>query len=122
VVFEPIPPSRSQRRLTTEVSRVGSDNEVHARRRGRVSEAKRRLFASLEERERELVAGHGEMSVYGLITVSARRHEDLEARCVAVERSAHRCGGARLRPLEHRHDLGWAATLPIGFRTDAPRG
>lgn len=42
----------------------------------------------LVRRERELVAGHGDLRFVGLVTVTATSHEELAAACVATEAAA----------------------------------
>jgi hypothetical protein len=118
VVFEPIPPSRSVRRLSTEMARSSSNNEVQARRKGRVTAKGDAQLAALKAREVELINGHAEMDTYAVIVVSARTEEELDERSMALERAAQRCGGARVRALDTQHDLGWAAALPIGLRVE----
>ena len=118
VVFEPIAPSRSVRRLSTEMARSSSNNEVQARRKGRVTAKGDAQLAALKARESELIDGHAEMDSYAVIVVSARTEEELDERSMALERAAQRCGGARVRPLDTQHDIGWAAALPIGLRVE----
>lgn len=118
VVFEPVPPSRSARRLSTEMARSSSNNEVQARRKGRVTAKGNAQLAALKAREDELVDGHAELDTLAIVVVSARDEAELDERSKALERAAQRCGGARVRPLDTRHDVGWAAALPIGLRVD----
>ena len=61
-----------------------------------------------------------EMEAFGLVVLAARDVATLEARCQRLERAAARCGGARLRPLDTLHDVGWAAALPIGMPVGRP--
>ena len=61
-----------------------------------------------------------EMEVFGIVVLTARDVVSLEARCHRLERAAVRCGGARLRPLDTLHDVGWAAALPIGMPVGRP--
>lgn len=118
VVFEPIAPSRSARRLSTEMARSSSNNEVQARRKGRVTAKGEAQLGALKAREGELIDGHAEMDTYAVVVVSARTEDDLDERSMALERAAQRCGGARVRPLDTQHDIGWAAALPIGLRAE----
>ncbi len=78
------------------------------------------MATAVQHREHELVAGHMEMEVFGLIVLAARDVTTLDARCQRLERAAVRCGGARLRPLDTLHDAGWAAALPLGLPAGRP--
>ena len=81
-------------------------------------EEKRRIDArhrrATQRRPRELVAGFPEMGYLGLVTVSAKTIDELEKHSEIVEQLA-RESGIDLRSLDARHDLGWAAALPLGL-------
>jgi len=120
VVFEPVSPSVSRHRIEMQLNRVGSDATVEQHRKNRVSARRSAMATALRAREVELVEGHMEMEVFGLVVVAERDLPSLERRCGALERDAIRCGGARLRPLDTLHDAGWAAALPVGLPVGRP--
>jgi hypothetical protein len=120
VVFEPVAPSVSRRRIEVQLNRVGSDATVEQNRKNRVSARRVALATALRAREQELVEGHMEMEIFGLVVLAGRDVATLERRCSTLEREAVRCGGARLRPLDTLHDAGWAAALPIGLPVGRP--
>ena len=120
VVFEPIAPSASRRRVEHQLTRLQSDAQVEHHRKNRVSARRQAMAGAVQQREHELVAGHMEMEAFGLVVLAARDVATLDARCQRLERAAARCGGARLRPLDTLHDVGWAAALPIGMPVGRP--
>ena len=115
MIYRPVPPSLSMNRLDSELARVASNNEVSRRRKGRVSVRQLREQSAVEAREVELAGGHGEVQMVGLVVVSGRDPEEVEARGAALQRVAQRQGGARLTALETQHAEGWAAALPLGI-------
>lgn len=120
IIFEPVAPSRSRRRIEVQLNRVGSDAAVEQNRKNRVSARRGAIAQALRDREHELVEGHMEMEVFGLVVLAESDVAALERRCNRLERDAMRCGGARLRPLDTLHDAGWAAALPIGMPVGRP--
>ena len=79
----------------------------------------RRAREEVERRELELVAGHGELTYCGLITVSAPTFDELEDAGADFEQGAAHAG-LQLRPLHSRQAAGWISSLPLG-RTVAGR-
>ncbi|SFC59723.1 SCO6880 family protein [Streptomyces aidingensis] len=45
-------------------------------------------YADIKERERQLIAGHADIALTGLLTVSADTEEELRAACAAIETAA----------------------------------
>ncbi|GAA2066516.1 hypothetical protein GCM10009801_13050 [Streptomyces albiaxialis] len=45
-------------------------------------------YADVKERERQLIAGHADVAVTGLLTVSAESTDDLNSACAAIETAA----------------------------------
>ncbi len=118
VVMEPVATSKAARAADREVMSREADAEMKERRGFRVSAKDRKRLDDVNTREHELAQGHPEFRFAGLVTVTAPDLDVLDDACAAVEQSAAQAL-IDLRPLEARHDLGWAASLPLG-RTVAP--
>ncbi len=109
----PVPPSRSARQVNRDSTRLVTDAELRERKGFRVGVVQRRAQVAVAEREEELVAGHGEVEYLGLVAVTAPDAMALEAASAEYRQLAARAG-LELRTLDARHDLGVAATLPLG--------
>ncbi|WP_042419783.1 SCO6880 family protein [Streptacidiphilus anmyonensis] len=85
-------------------------------RRGQVdSEADSIEYQDIKSRERELIAGHADVALTGLLTVSADSEEELRAACAVVETAAV---GAQLdlRPLTWQQAEAFTASaLPLAL-------
>jgi hypothetical protein len=114
VLFEPVAPSASRRRVDRDSIKLDTDATSRAERGRRVDAGHRRLQAAVAEREAELVAGYAEVGYAGLVTVTADGEDALRAACDECEQIA-REHGLELRPLDGRHDLAFAAALPLGL-------
>jgi hypothetical protein len=114
VIFEPIPPSASRRRVDRDSIKLDTDATTRAERGRRVDAGHRRLQAAVAEREAELVAGYAEVTYAGLLTVTADDETALRAACDECEQIA-REHGLELRPLDGRQDAAFAAALPLGL-------
>ena len=114
VIFEPVAPSASQRRVDRESIKLETDATAREDKGRRVGAQHRRLQQAVTEREAELVAGYAEIAYAGLVTVTADTDEALTAGCEEMEQVA-REHGLELRPLDGRHDHAWAAALPLGL-------
>ena len=112
VFFEPIPRSKSQRSIVRDAAKIESDAAHRAEKGFRVGAHHRRARQAAEEREEELVAGYGEFSYAGVVTVTAQDLDELERATSDVIQVAASIG-LDVRPLHGRHDLAVAATLPI---------
>lgn len=112
VFFEPIAPSQSRRSVRRQASKLEADSTHRASHGYRVGADYRRAATDVEDREAELVAGYGEVSYAGIITVTARSEDALDEASEAVMMTAARVG-IELRPLSGRHDSAVAATLPL---------
>jgi hypothetical protein len=117
--YEPVPPSRSQRRIDRDSTRLATDEEQRTRTGFRIGAHHRRAQAAVLEREAELVAGYGELEYAGFITVTADDEDTLARSCAEYEQVAAQAG-LELRGLDGRHDLGLVCALPLG-RGLAPR-
>jgi hypothetical protein len=109
----PVPPSRSARQVRRESTRLASDAELRHAKGFRVSARHRRAETAVAEREAELAAGFPELEHLGIVVVTASNAEALEGSCAEWEQTAAQAG-LELRPLDGRHDLAFATTLPLG--------
>ena len=114
VLFEPVAPSASRRRVDRDSIKLDTDATSRAERGRRVDAGHRRLQAAVAEREAELVAGYAEVGYAGLVTVTADDDHTLRAACDECEQIA-REHGLELRPLDGRLDIAFAAALPLGL-------
>jgi len=119
VHYEPVPPSRSQRRIDRDSTRLAADEEQRSRGGFRIGARHRRAQSAVLERESELVAGFYELEYAGFVTISASTLDELQRSCTEYEQVAAQ-SGLELRPLDGRHDLGFVCSLPVG-RGLAPR-
>ena len=120
VIFRPVKPSVSHKRIDRELTRIHGDTEHKIEAGGRISAETRRHLAAVEEREEELVSGFAEVTYLGLVTVSGDSIEALEQATASFESSALQAG-LTLRPLDHQQDTAWAAALPLGLGVDLGR-
>jgi hypothetical protein len=111
--YEPVPPSRAQRRIDRDSTRLAADEEQRARSGFRIGARHRRAQAAVLEREAELVAGYSELEFSGFITVTAPDESALGKSCAEYEQAAAQVG-LELRPLDARHDVALLCSLPIG--------
>jgi len=121
LLYEPVPPSRSQRRIDRDSTRLAADEEQRTRGGFRIGASHRRAQAAVLERESELVAGFRELEFAGFVTVSAPTLEVLERSCSEYEQVAAQAG-LEIRPLHGRQDLGIVCSLPVGRGLAAKRG
>jgi hypothetical protein len=117
VAFVPVARHQSRRRIERDLVKLESDATTRLERGRRVDARHRRATQTLLDREHELVEGHAEFAYVGVVTVSAPDDDALARDALVVEQLALEAG-LELRAMHGRHDLGWAATLPLGI---APR-
>src|SRR5438067_13762949 len=103
--YEPVPPSRAQRRIDRDSTRLAADEEQRARSGFRIGARHRRAQTAVQEREAELVAGYAELGFAGFITVTASDRDALAVACASYEQAAAQAG-LELRALDGQHDLG----------------
>ena len=120
MVYEPVPPSRSQRQIDRDATRLASDEEQRAKRGFRIGARHRRAEAAVLERESELVAGYAELEFAGFMSVTASERGHLETACAEYEQVAAQAG-LELRSLDGQHDAGVGACLPVGRYPTARR-
>jgi hypothetical protein len=110
--YEPVAPTRSQRRIDRDSTRLAADEEQRSRAGFRTGARHRRAEVAVLERERELVSGYAELEFAGFLTVSAPDQETLDRSCAEYEQAAGQAG-LEVRPLDARHDLGMVCALPV---------
>jgi len=113
VVFEPIPPSQSDRAVDRELVKREANMESRRRRDFRVSGKDRKALHEAEAREVELNSGFPEMFYAGLVTVTAADDATLEVQAAQIEQVAAKAG-IELQPLWGQQAAGWVASLPLG--------
>ncbi|GAA0286017.1 type VII secretion protein EccE [Streptomyces polychromogenes] len=98
-----------QRRKATVIA-----DAAERQRKGQVdSEEDAVEYADIKERERQLIAGHADVGLTGLVTVSADSHEELNAACAAIETAAV-SALVDLRPLTWQQAEAFtSAALPL---------
>jgi hypothetical protein len=107
--------SMSLKRIERQLTGLAADEAVAADRGKRVNAFHRRAEAAAQQREEELVSGHGQMKVVGLCVISAAKDEELIDGCDLLERQC-RTLGMDVRRLWGRQAAGWAAAAGIGVR------
>ncbi|MGH9014390.1 MAG: SCO6880 family protein [Acidimicrobiia bacterium] len=120
VAYEPVAPSRSQRQIDRDATKLASDEEQRVKRGFRVGAQHRRAQTAVLEREAELVAGYAELEYVGFVTVTAPDPARLDQSCAEYEQAAAHAG-LELRALDGQHDAGTGACLPIGRYPTARR-
>jgi hypothetical protein len=113
MLYEPVGPSRSQRQIDRDSTRLATDEEQRSRTGFRIGARHRRAQGDVASREAELVAGYAELEYIGVMVVTAPDLAALERSCAEYEQVAAQCG-IELRRLDGRHDLAIACALPVG--------
>lgn len=111
--YEPVRPSRSQRRIDRDSTRLAADEEQRTRTGFRIGAHHRRAQRAVVEREAELVAGYAELEFAAFVTVTAGDEQSLTRACAEYEQAAAQVG-LELRPLDGRHDVAFVCGLPVG--------
>ena len=112
VVFEPVAPGAALRRAQVARTKGAADDEVR-RRGGFLSDRRRQREAEhLEQREAELIDGHGSLRFSGFLCVIAKGEDELRERSAAVELAAAQAG-LRLQRCQGDHGGGLVASLPL---------
>ncbi|MFB8086861.1 SCO6880 family protein [Streptomyces sp. NPDC055992] len=113
--YEPKGLDAALRDVQRKKASVIADSAERARR-GRVeSEADSIEYQDIKARERQLIAGHADVALTGLLTVSADSEEELRSACAVVETAAV---GAQLdlRPLTWQQAEAFtAAAMPLAL-------
>ncbi|MEU6285689.1 SCO6880 family protein [Streptomyces sp. NPDC047028] len=113
--YEPKNLDAALRDVQRKKSSVIADAAERARRGQVDSEADSIEYQDIKSRERQLIAGHADVALTGLLTVSADTEDELRAACAVVETAAV---GAQLdlRPLTWQQAEAFtAAALPLAL-------
>ncbi len=86
--YEPKPLDGALRDVQRRKSSVIADAAERARRGQVDSESDSIEYQDIKQRERQLIAGHADVAVTGLLTVSADSEEELRSACAVVETAA----------------------------------
>ncbi|CAO0837541.1 Lipoprotein OS=Streptomyces microflavus OX=1919 GN=Smic_07710 PE=4 SV=1 [Streptomyces microflavus] len=101
-------------------SAIISDANERARRGQVDSEVDSVEYADVKTRERQLIAGHADVALTGLVTVTAETDALLDAACAQIETAAI-TAGVDLRRLNYQQPSAFTlAALPLA-RTEAQR-
>ena len=119
VVYEPIPPSRSDAHVDRELVRREANIESRHRRGFRVTGKDRKALDEAERREEELNSGFPELCYVGIVTLTAPDDATLETQAARLEQTAAQVG-VELQALWGQQAAGWVSSLPLG-RTVAQR-
>ncbi|MGV8965226.1 MAG: SCO6880 family protein [Cellulomonas sp.] len=113
VVAEPMPSGRALREIRRAKAEHAADSAQRARTGQIEDESTRAEVSELLRREQDLVAGHGDLSFTGLVTVTASSLVELEAACAATESAAAQAM-CELRRLVGQQALAHlAAAVPV---------
>jgi hypothetical protein len=113
LLVEPIPTGRALREVRRARVEHAAD-AAHRARSGRIEdESERAEHEDVLRRERELVAGHGDLRFTGLLTVTADTSDGLDQACAATETAAAQAM-LELRRLVGQQALAHTAALPLG--------
>ncbi|WP_107063236.1 SCO6880 family protein [Streptomyces sp. NRRL F-5193] len=87
-------------------------------RRGQVdSEADNVEYADVKTREKQLISGHADVALTGLLTVSADTDQDLDAACTQIETAAADAQVDLRRLIYQQADAFTTAALPLARST-----
>jgi hypothetical protein len=112
VALQPIAPTVSRRAVQRQAAKIDADAQHRADKGFRIGADHRWAARAVAEREEELASGHAELAYTGILTVTAATPETLEHHCTELLQAAATCG-IEMQPLNGRHDLAVAASLPL---------
>ena len=116
LIAEPLPTGAALRRIRGARVAHASDSAQRART-GRLEEET--MLAEVDDitrREQDLVAGHGDLSFTGLLTVTAPTTQELDAACTATETAAAQAMCEVRRLVGQQSAAHTAAALPLAAR------
>lgn len=114
IVYEPVPIDEALRQIRAEKVNHAVDQAQRERMGQLTSEAQLQERADVVKRERELVAGHGDVRFAGFIAVSAPSEEALEDACGVIETAATQALVDLRRLVGQQAEAFTAAALPFG--------
>ncbi|GEN78993.1 SCO6880 family protein [Actinotalea fermentans] len=113
LIAEPLPIASSLREIRRAKAEHAADSAQRARIGQVEDESIRAELDDLLRREQELVAGHGDLRFTGLVTVTARSAEELDAACAATEAAAAQALCELRRLVGQQASAHLAATVPL---------
>lgn len=113
LIAEPLPIASSLREIRRAKAEHAADSAQRARIGQVEDESIRAELDDLLRREQELVAGHGDLRFTGLVTVTARSTEDLDAACAATEAAAAQALCELRRLVGQQASAHLAACVPL---------
>ncbi len=115
LAYEPVSVDAALRDIQRKKASVVADAAERARRGQVESEADAIEYQDIQARERQLIAGHADVALTGLLTVSADSEEELRTDCAVVETAAVGAG-LDLRPLTWQQASAFnAAAMPLAL-------
>lgn len=114
IIYEPVPTAKALKDVQAEQVNQESDQRMRDKHDMLTTRAQRLEATDVDQRETELVSGHGDMRFVGLVAVSAASRDEL---AVKVKEMVDAAVAARceLRVLWGEQAAGFAAAaLPLG--------
>ncbi|WP_405013560.1 SCO6880 family protein [Kitasatospora sp. NBC_01539] len=115
LAYEPKGLDAAMRDVQRKKASIIADSAERARRGQVDSEADSVEYQDVKQRERQLIAGHADVALTGLLTVSADTEDELRSACAVVETAAV-AAQLDLRPLTWQQAEAFtAAALPLAL-------
>ncbi|MEV4555753.1 SCO6880 family protein [Kitasatospora sp. NPDC049285] len=115
LAYEPKGLDAAMRDVQRKKASIIADSAERARRGQVDSEADTVEYQDVKQRERQLIAGHADVALTGLLTVSADTEDELRSACAVVETAAV-AAQLDLRPLTWQQAEAFtAAALPLAL-------
>lgn len=114
LVCEPVSARLARRRITSDAVQVEAAVAAREKHGFRVPTQLATAQAAVDQREVELHGGHSEYGYLALVDVVAATRDELDQASRRLADRAAQAGITELRALHGRHDLAWAASLPLG--------
>ncbi|MQS14727.1 hypothetical protein F7Q99_21295 [Streptomyces kaniharaensis] len=115
LAYEPKGLDAAMRDVQRKKASIIADSAERARRGQVDSEADSVEYQDVKQRERQLIAGHADIALTGLLTVSADTEDELRSACAVVETAAV-AAQLDLRPLTWQQAEAFtAAALPLAL-------
>lgn len=113
ITLEPVPYRQAQRRVTRDVSSAETRRFMNWKIRHRVTREDQREAEDVDRRERELVEGYAAFKVSGMVSVTGRDLDHLEAITPDVESALNECSLEAQRWIIETDQAFACAALPL---------
>lgn len=113
LLFRPVAYRKAQRKVNRDVSSSDARRFLSFKVKGRVSREDQREAQDIDRRERELVEGHAAYEVSGMVSVTARGVDQLEAITPDVESALNECSLEAQRWIIETDQAFACAALPL---------